>query len=354
MRGPRKILILDHVGDLDRFICKVLGEELFFIYHAENLYDFEKCLFSEQPDILIVNIHLPQLHLPSFLSFKQSSSRRPFMIFAIQRDVQKYLSAGVYQFADDLMIAPFTGFEVSRKIAAAEFFLQQQENRQPELHVIAAPKPQIIKVAEPKPEPRSTASRRNSTLLLIKIHGFEALTSDLDHGECATFVTDMLRLVDGEISRLGGRVASYQGDVLVAFFANSTLFPNHRVHAVQAAMQLQLLSMFWHEKLNVPSGHELLLSCVLHTTMLTTVEHAHQLTMINASLPVALRMVDHAAPGSILATADCYQGIRQHLRLGEHYLLEDLTGPFHFARITAASTRDYCLTGSNVFQALPA
>ena len=67
MKFPGRILVADHSGNLDRFVCRVLGQDKWYIASADNVYDLEKAVYSQVPHILVINSHMPNLRVKTFI-----------------------------------------------------------------------------------------------------------------------------------------------------------------------------------------------------------------------------------------------------------------------------------------------
>lgn len=463
MLVPGRILVIDHLGHLDRFVCDVLGQEQWYIFHADNIYDSEKLVYSDQPDIIIINAHLPQLKLPDFTRDlrERVGDDRPKVILAISREPEKHMQAGVQAQVDDYLIVPFYGIELLAKITnfMREKFAYQQRQTQIEalreqivsekvvllktgtentreraeqhsssaggadvhqLHLkpkreIQGPapaqlesqvksaqkrynKPQPVakpakqKTVEAKapefsvpavtyvkapvpPKPISAPKvavqppvvapkeqewtvRKKMTLMVLRINHFDALVDELDPEQSVKIVNDLYRDLTSEIVRLGGRVSGIQGDTITCLFSSSTIFPNHRISAIQAALQLQLHSLFFSEKISVLTAR-LTLSVVLHSAMLTlgsfNKQNHQDTTIVGSVLPFAMRLLEQCPEGAIVATHECYGEVRDYVCVSEEFQFS--TNPdsderqIKFALITGINANAFVYRGDPPFKA---
>ncbi len=385
----RKILILDQEGTLDEFVCKVVDQESYYIFHADNLYEFDRLLRSEQPQILIVNIHTRDLDFSTIGSLRHSSatSLRPYVIFAVTRDRAQIQKSTLMQYADDVLEAPFSGYDLLSKIHAAGASSQSMPmmSAMPEVPPIPQKfgreqnpgrksyrKPKLVSIRTAKmmkssvqalatpvslPMMSPQVARKKVSVLSLRIIDFQRLVEELDQGQCVRVVKDLHKLLADTIMRFGGRIAAVNGDTIVAVFSNSTMFPNHRIHALQAAMQIQLSSIFISEQLQFSKIiSELTVACALHSTMLTIAELSgdgdQQVSILGSVLPLMFRLLDQAQPGWIVATKECYGEITDHIRIRNEYQLSSPYGAemLIFARITAADTKSFSFADDVIFK----
>lgn len=412
---PGHILVADHQGNLDRFVCNVVGQEHWLIQHVETAVELSELILAEKPDILVINAHLPdlQIHELSNDLDEKFGSTKPFVILAISKDPEPFLQRGIQWYVDEVLIAPFYGVELLTKI---HNFVRLRHGKpvlssphSEEQKPVALPRPRpakaqslarkepapfakkptppveapVLSFSRPatplkKPAPAKTQKdafvaainpapvnegktsawsiRKKMTLLLVCLKGLEGAVDDLEPGQSIQRIQQVYKILSDEVSRLGGRTVSKYGDSMAFVFSNSAIISNHRISALQAAMQLQLSALFFSEKLGQMSDR-VNISCVLHTSMMTLGASKGQegdTTVIGSALPLAMRLLDFCPANQIIATADCYADVADHICIAEEFVLnhdENEAKQIRFALISGLNASDYVLRGVGIFRA---
>lgn len=362
LSSPGHILIADHTGNLDQFICNTIGQENWYIHQIDNVDDLNRFVLSRKPDIVILNAHLPDFSVQAFShNLKQQFGEKcPHLILSIFTSVQEHLDAGFQAGVDDFLIVPFYAVEVITKINNYMNKLAVQRNRDQlafELQKyeqdrldrsapkkmkksVQLPPPPVPKGGKKKKKDRSKQEnkdsapviplfnnkrlsrsqeatskellRKNMTMLGLNIDGLEHYVDEFNPETSVALLEEVYQDLSGEIERFGGKLVSVRGDMLLAVFGSRSEDCNHRLKAVQAALQLQLKSMFFSERY-LGRAKDMRVSVALHTGMVTLADIGSKdwinPVAVGAAMKVVTKLVNTRQSGDIIITKDTHGSI---------------------------------------------
>jgi adenylate cyclase len=117
--------------------------------------------------------------------------------------------------------------------------------------------PEVVnEVVRQRPEQSLGSSRRLVTVLFADIRGFTALSERLEPEEVAEMLREYLTETTDVIFKHGGTVDKYIGDCVMALYNAPLEDPDHVLHAMQTALELQertlKVSAHWEQRLGAP------------------------------------------------------------------------------------------------------
>lgn len=131
----KSIVVVDHVGKLDKFVCQVLGHDKWALSLSDNLHDLEESLRGTQHHLLIVNADIPGFDPDQFINRLTTlfGDRRPKVILSISNNISRTLKKGIKAGIDDYVTVPFRGTELLAKVVKQLQFFNSHEGLQAEI-----------------------------------------------------------------------------------------------------------------------------------------------------------------------------------------------------------------------------
>jgi class 3 adenylate cyclase len=147
--------------------------------------------------------------------------------------------------------------------------------------------------------------RRDVSILFMDVRGFTSATEGVDPAVVVATLNDMMGELAGAISRNGGNVNKFLGDGLMAMFGAPRDLPDHALHAVRAALEMQKAMAAWNvRKTGGLSGLRIGIGVNAGVAVGGKVGSKERLeyTLIGEEVNLASRVCGKAAPGQVLAT----------------------------------------------------
>lgn len=114
----KSILVIEDESDLLDYLREILSSQRFSVHTAASGAKARKLFFSVEPDIVLLDLNLPDIDGSSLLNeFKSEKNKSQIIILTAETDpasIAKHLRAG----ADDYVTKPFTADELLARIQA--------------------------------------------------------------------------------------------------------------------------------------------------------------------------------------------------------------------------------------------
>ena len=152
----KNIVVADHRGKLDQFVCEVLGQDRWAVNHVDNLIDLEELMRSHRQHLVILNADLPRLKIRKFVHKlnKMFGAERPRILLCVHDNFSRMLREGAKAGVDDYLTVPFHGSELQAKTLKLLQFFNARDELQAE----------IQRLQEVLKEEQSAASRLVETV----------------------------------------------------------------------------------------------------------------------------------------------------------------------------------------------
>jgi class 3 adenylate cyclase/predicted ATPase len=175
--------------------------------------------------------------------------------------------------------------------------------------------------ANPEPEPRDTAERRQLTVMFCDLVGSTALAARLDPEDVHVILAAYHQCCAGLIARNGGFVAQYMGDGVLAYFG----YPRAHEHDAERAVRAGLAIVEAAPKLETPAQARLRVRVGIATGIVVVGDllgsgESQERGVVGDTPNLAARLQGIAAPDSVVIA----EGTRK--LLGDLFELRDL-GP---------------------------
>jgi DNA-binding response OmpR family regulator/class 3 adenylate cyclase/predicted ATPase len=229
-----------------------------------------------------------------------------------------------------------------------KFAAQLRENRSPERTTSAAPAAQ-----EPKAQPQSI-ERRQLTVMSCGLAGSTALATRLDPEDLRVVFADYHRCCAEVIASLDGKVASFSGDRILAYFGYPEAHENDAERAVRAGLALIAAVA----NLAIRPAPSLHLRVGIASGLVVVGDPAHEEASgapvaIGEAPDLAAQLQSIAAPDTLViaaSTRDLVRGLFDYREL-EHLALEGLSDPAPVWRVVgtgAVASRFEALRDGNL------
>jgi PAS domain S-box-containing protein len=168
------------------------------------------------------------------------------------------------------------------------------------------------------PEQLSVGGRRaHITTLFADIRDFTHFSEAHDPELLVSVLNRYLAAAAQAVLAHQGTIDKFLGDAVMAWFNAPIPQPDHALHAVKAALEMQAAVRQLHDAL--PEEHHLSLAVGIHygdaVLGLVGTEERLDYTAIGDSVNTAKRIQENAAPGQILISADVLKQIGEGLRV---------------------------------------
>lgn len=168
------------------------------------------------------------------------------------------------------------------------------------------------------PEQLSVGGRRaHITTLFADIRDFTHFSEAHDPELLVSVLNRYLAAAAQAVLAHQGTIDKFLGDAVMAWFNAPIPQPDHALHAVKAALEMQAAVRRLHEAL--PEEHHLSLAVGIHygdaVLGLVGTEERLDYTAIGDSVNTAKRIQENAGPGQILISADVLKQIGEGLRV---------------------------------------
>ena len=133
MRGPIRILVVDDEAAIRRFLKTGLGAQGYETRDAETGAQAIQAVTAERPDLVILDLGLPDMDGSEVLQHIRRTSLVPVVILSVRGDEKgkvRALDLG----ADDYVTKPFGMDELIARVRAALRHRMQQEGETPVFH----------------------------------------------------------------------------------------------------------------------------------------------------------------------------------------------------------------------------
>ena len=212
------------------------------------------------------------------------------------------------------------------------------EQARRELNAIAGYIPsRIVQQQITNPQPgRISAAYWNGTILLADLSGFTAMSAQLSSlgkqgaEEISTIINNLFEGLVNEVYRFSGALLKFGGDALTAFFAESTLGPDHATMAACAALAMQEQMAAYFAAIQTRAGSfNLQLRIGVHSGRVFAAEigdHSHiELMVTGKHVNRVAQAQEFARPGDVIVTEETIpllNGPVAQLRASGFWLLE--------------------------------
>ena len=162
----------------------------------------------------------------------------------------------------------------------------------------------------------TTAERRQITVLFCDLVGSSQLLGRLDPEESRTIIRTYRVVIATEVEKLGGHVAQYLGDGVLAYFGWPLAFEDAAVRAVTAAhSMLQQIS-----RIETQQGEQLAIRIGVATGLVVvgsseSMDFVEDMTAVGGAVNLAARLQELAKSGQILVAASTRQLIAGSIAL---------------------------------------
>ena len=150
--------------------------------------------------------------------------------------------------------------------------------------------------------------RKRVTVLFADVHGYTALSENLDPEDVAEIMNRLFEAVTIEIHRFGGTVDKYSGDAVMALFGAPQALENHEEMAVRASLAMQRVITEFSSDLEAERGFQVQMRIGLNTgevlAGLVGGLKARSYTVMGDTVNLASRLEGAAPVGRILASAE--------------------------------------------------
>ena len=154
---------------------------------------------------------------------------------------------------------------------------------------------------------RVPGGRRPATLLFADVVGSTALTERMDPEDTHDLLYGAVRRMCQAVERSGGTLCRYQGDGVMAMFGAPVASEHHALQACQAALEMQAAVAEFTERLEPGAGDGIAIRVGVHSgeVVVLAVGEGDEIEYdaSGPSVPIAARMEQAVAPGSVLITA---------------------------------------------------
>jgi class 3 adenylate cyclase/predicted ATPase len=229
-----------------------------------------------------------------------------------------------------------------------KFAAKLRKNRSPDRTTFAVPAEE-----EPKARPQSV-ERRQLTVMSCGLAGFTALASRLDPEDLRSLFADYLRCCAEVISSFGGKVASFSGDRILAYFGYPEAHENDAERAVRAGLALFVavanltirLAPSLHVRVGIASG-------LVVVGRVGPDGAVHEPVAIGEAPDLAARLQSMAAPDTLViaaSTRDLVRGLFDYHEVGPFALegLPEAVPAWQVAGTSAAASRFEALREGNL------
>jgi class 3 adenylate cyclase/tetratricopeptide (TPR) repeat protein len=166
-----------------------------------------------------------------------------------------------------------------------------------------------VEISEPvavyQPEPRNAPERRQISILFCDLVGSTGISRGLDPEELRDLITEYRNIVGGAVSALGGNVARYIGDGVLAFFGYPLAHENDSVRAVRAGLDIVKQMEAGGADLRRRYGHEMQVRIGVHTGVVVVGDLEsgsifERMSVMGEAPNVAARLQEMAQPNRVV------------------------------------------------------
>lgn len=184
----------------------------------------------------------------------------------------------------------------------------------------------------------AAAERRQLTVMFIDLVGSTALSTQLDPEDLRLVVRGYQGVVAAEVHRVGGHVAQYLGDGVMAYFGYPVAHEGEAERAVRAAQAIVTAV----PALRLPGGHQLAVRIGMASGLVVVGDllgqgSAREHAVVGETPNLAARLQGLADPGQIIISAQTRELVRhafETVDLGQH-ALKGLAAPVAVYRLGA-------------------
>jgi class 3 adenylate cyclase len=183
--------------------------------------------------------------------------------------------------------------------------------------------------------------RSEVSILCSDIRGFTRMSSHLDAEDVVDLLNEYFSVAVECIFKHGGTIDKFIGDAILAVFGSPVTDPDHPLHAIEAAVEMQK----GIDRLNATRHASGLQTCnmgigvhcgeVLHGFIGS--RERMEYTVIGDTVNIASRLCDGAAESEILVSSTLHQHIWRHAICEECDVLTKHEGTFHAYRLCTNS-----------------
>lgn len=105
----QKCLIVDDADVIRKVAQAILSDMDYSVLEAENTDDALKACHTEQPNVVIIDWHIPSCDSLEFIETLRSTftGRRPYVVYCTTEKDPEVISKAVEAGADDFLLKPF-------------------------------------------------------------------------------------------------------------------------------------------------------------------------------------------------------------------------------------------------------
>jgi class 3 adenylate cyclase/predicted ATPase len=173
--------------------------------------------------------------------------------------------------------------------------------------------------AQPEPEPRDTAERRQLTVMFCDLVGSTAISARLDPEDMRLVISVYQDVCSGVVARYDGFVANFMGDGILVYFGFPHAHEDDAVRAVHAGLEIAEVVA----GLRTPAREKLAARIGIATGLVVVGDlvgqgSAQEQAVIGDTPNLAARLQDLAEPGGVVLAASTRR------LLGDRFRLRDL------------------------------
>jgi class 3 adenylate cyclase len=157
--------------------------------------------------------------------------------------------------------------------------------------------------------------RRIVTVVFADMKNFSGLTGELDPEEMDVMMSEIFSDFSNIVNRYGGTVEKYIGDALVAVFGIPEIHEDDACRAVHAALDFEEKAVGLNA--DRPGGDRIEFRIGIHTGLITTGRRGQFEVVTGATMVLASRLQEAAAPGRILLSAATKERCEPDFLFGE-------------------------------------
>lgn len=325
MKDKPVILVVDDLPQNNELLEAYLIPQGYEIIMAKNGADALEKLFSNQIDLIILDVMMPGMNGYEVCRKVKSDSKNAFlpiiMLTALNNIEAKIegLEAG----ADDFLNKPFQKIELLARVnnlLKMKFLHDEVELRN---HLIYSMLHRYVDnsiveqiLTNPKKYSKLGGERKEVTVFFCDIRGFTAISENMNADELIHFLNSIYKELTGIVFRNRGTFDKYMGDCIMAFWGAPTDTEDETLWAIRTALEMQEafedLKQGWLPELkNLGIGIGINYGEVVVGNVGTEERMAY--TVIGDIVNTAQRVESTALPGQVLITKNALKRVEEKI-----------------------------------------
>ena len=347
--GVAKILVADDVPDNIDLVKESLDGLPFEIIEAVDGQEAVQRFKSTNPDLALLDVMMPKLSGIEVCRYIKATAHRRFVpvVLLTAKTASEAKVEGLDAGADDYLTKPFDPFELQARVRAMLRIKRLQDdlqtakadleelNRDLEKRV----QNQIVEIervnrlrrylapglvesvlhTEQFETTEAKMRRRELTVFFSDIRNFTQMADQLEPEEVKGILDEYLSEMTEVIFKFQGTINKFMGDGIMVFFGDPVPQPDHQLRAIQTAVEMRdralALQARLHSKLPAPFW----IGMGVHTGQATVGEigsgQQRDYTAVGSAVNLAARLQGLSLNNEVIASASCYDGIRDRLVL---------------------------------------